>query len=100
MVRADIITLISDSPAAHGVFGSHDETLRDVFAEVRSVGMKEAYTAMSQGLNPAYTFVLQLAEDYSGEREIIYRQERYRVIRTYQSGDGVEITVERARSDV
>lgn len=100
MVRADIITLISDDPKAHGVFSEHGEIVRDVFAEVKSVGMKETYTALSQGLSPAFTFVLQLAEDYADEREILFHGERYRVIRTYRNGDGIEITVERARSDV
>lgn len=100
MIRADVITLIKENPSSHGAFDAPAETLREVMCVVSSVGMTEMYTAMSQGLNPQYRFTLALAEDYENERKLIFHGERYRIIRTYLSGDGIELTAERETGDV
>lgn len=100
MIRADVIELIGDRPIAHGVYDAHGESRRTVFAEIKSVGMKEAYEAMSHGLHPSIVFVLQLSDEYENEHEIIYHGERYKVVRTYMVGDGIELTAERVTDDV
>ena len=74
------------------------ESTRDVFADVRSVGMREKYEALQAGLNPELVFVLADYEEYEGEDEIDYDDERYRVIRTYRNGQTLEITVTRDAS--
>jgi len=73
-------------------------TEREVFAEVKSVGMREKYEALQAGLNPELTFVLADYYDYDLEDEIIYENETYRVLRTYRSGQTLEIVVTRDRS--
>jgi len=73
---------------------------RDVFAEIRSIGMKEKYEALQAGLNPEYTFVLADYYEYDDEDEIQYGGKTYRVIRTYRNGQTIEIVVTRDSSEV
>ena len=95
----DVITLVSESPAAHGVLDEITETQKQVFCTVRSVGMSEAYQAMSNGLHPQFVFVLSDYADYDGEKVAIYNGKRYRVIRTYRQNQGIELTCEEATID-
>ena len=95
----DVITLVSESPAAHGVLDEITETQKQVFCTVRSVGMSEAYQAMSNGLHPQFVFILSDYADYDGEKVAIYNGKRYRVIRTYRQNQGMELTVEEATID-
>lgn len=95
----DVITLVSESPAAHGVLDEITETQKQVFCTVRSVGMSEAYQAMSNGLHPQFVFVLSDYGDYDGEKVAIYNGKRYRVIRTYRQNQGMELTCEEATID-
>ena len=99
MMRADVIDLVTESAAAHGVHDAVTETARTVYCTVRSVTRTEFYNALNAGVQPEYVFVLALAEDYQGERIVRYRRQKFRVIRTYMTADdGIEITCE--RSDV
>jgi len=101
MVRADVLTLITDSPKAHGRFDAPTEERRQVYCTVRSVGMREAYEAMSHGLRPEWVFQLTHSFEYQGEKRCIFRNEEYHVIRTYVTdADGIEITVERGNQSV
>lgn len=100
MIRAEEIQLISKAPSTGGIFDERETTLRTVMAEARSIGMREMYTAMSQGLNPSITFTLTLAQDYNDERELLWNGKRYKIIRTYVNGDGIELTCERVTDDV
>lgn len=99
MIFRDVITLISENPAAHGVFDTTSETSRQVFCSVRSVGMTEAYTALSNGLNPQFVFVLSDYADYQGEKICSYNGTRYRIVRTYRNNQQIELTVEEATHD-
>ena len=56
MLHADVLTLISDTPDAHGVFAARTENRRDVYCTVRSVSRNEAYAAMGHGLRPDWIF--------------------------------------------
>lgn len=99
MMRADVIDLITESDAAHGVHATVTETARTVYCTVRSASRSEFYSAMNAGVRPEWVFVLALAEDYQGERVVRYKGQKLRVIRTYiTDSDGIEITCE--RSDV
>lgn len=100
MVRADVITLIGENPSSHGLLDDYTPVPRQVFAEKRSVGMREAYEALSLGLHPEIVFHLELSEDYQQERQLIWNDERYRIIRSYISGDGIELICERWTGDV
>lgn len=99
MIFRDVLTLISESPAAHGVFEKPAETPRQVFCSVRSVGMSEAYQAMSNGLRPDFVFLLSDYGDYNGEKICEYNGVRYRVVRSYRRNQGIELTVEEATID-
>lgn len=94
----DIITLITE-----GQEGIKDENgnvsylkgYRTVMCKVRSVSSREYYSAGTQDLKPELVFVISHYADYEGEKEIDYDGVRYVVMRTYRSGDAIEITVTR-----
>ena len=58
---------------------------RQVFADVRSVGMKEYYEAVTTGLKPEIKFILQDYGDYQGEKEVAYNGIRYEITRVYRT---------------
>ena len=99
MMFRDVITLVAENPAAHGVLDDVTETQKQVFCSVRSVGMNEAYQAMSNGLHPQFVFVLTDYADYSDEKIVLYNNKRYRVVRTYRQNQGIELTVEEVTID-
>lgn len=94
MKRYDIINLISEKVREHGVFDPPSETSRQVFCEVRSVGRNEFYQANAVGITVSVVFVLTVDADYQNEKSIVYHGDRYRVVRTYVSDDGIELTCE------
>ena len=101
MVRADVITLIADNPEAHGRFDTYTPVERQVYCTIRSVGMREAYEALSHGLRPEYVFVLTHSFEYQGEKRCRYQEKLYNVLRTYVTeSDGIEIVVERGNEGV
>lgn len=99
MIRAEVITLVEENPAAHGVFDRATETGRDVFAEIRSVGYNEFYAAKSAGIEPSIVFVLQDYMEYDGEKIVLFDSKRFRVVRTYTNGQTIELTCEVATND-
>lgn len=99
MVRADVIELVAETPAAHGIFDAPTETKQTTWCEIRSVGMREYYEARAAGLEPEVVFRLADASDYGGEKVIIWNDTRYRVIRTWLQGDAIDLTCELATND-
>ena len=100
MANADVIYLIAEDPEAHGVYEEVNETERMVYVTILSVGMTETYTAMSAGLSPDWRFVIREAADYQGEKKCRFRGVMYDIVRTYQEGRSVELTVQRSNADV
>ena len=98
MIFRDVINLIGETQP-HGVLDDPVETSRQVYCSVRSVGMTEAYTAMSNGLHPEFVFLLSDYGDYQGEKICEYQGTRYRIVRTYRQNQGIELTVEEATID-
>lgn len=92
----DVIYLIkqqkTDSPEGDMVL---TETSRMVFAETASIGMKEFYQASAAGLQPEIKFILPDVYEYDGEKVLEFNDERYRVLRTYQTGTELELTCTR-----
>lgn len=70
---------------------------RMVFCRLRSVGIKEAYTAMQIGRNPEIMADIPDSADYHGENFAVVDGEVFKVLRTYQHGLKVEMTLERTR---
>ena len=96
MLKADVITLVKETQQTRGVHEAAIRTEREVMCTVQSVTRNEFYAAYNVGVDPEYVFVLALAEDYEGERLIIFRGVEYTVVRTYVTdADGIEITVQR-----
>lgn len=95
MVRADVVYLVSETPAARGVFEPVERTKRMVYCEVRSVGMSEVYEAKGHDLEPEYVFDLSDYAEYNGEKIVEYNGVLYDVFRTYVNGQKIEITVTR-----
>lgn len=98
MARYDVLTLIAESPKAHGVHENPVYTERTVYCAVRSVGMQETYEAMSKGLSPELKFDLTVPEEYEGEKLCRYRDVMYDVIRVYTTGQKVELTAQRSNA--
>lgn len=71
------------------------ETTRVVFVGVRSVGQSEFYQAAAQGLKPELKFVMADYLDYEGEEDILYDGTDYRVLRTFRSGQELELVCTR-----
>ena len=72
------------------------DSRRDVFCGLRSVGHAEFYEAHATDYRPELKFVLADYLDYNGETLIKYGAEFYRVIRTYRTGQELEITAGKA----
>jgi len=91
----DVITLLTITEAPDTI-GDIVETItkKDVFAEVRSIGMKESYEALAVGLKPEMAFVIADYYDYNDQEFIEYNLARYKVLRTYRKGSNeLEIVV-------
>jgi SPP1 family predicted phage head-tail adaptor len=93
----DVITLLTITETVNEIGDTiPSEARKDVFAEVRSIGMKETYEAMSVGLKPEMTFVIADYYDYEDQEDIEYNGKRYKVLRTYRKGTNeLEIIVTR-----
>ena len=68
------------------------EIPREVFGEQMSIGQKEFYQAQAVGLQPEIKFKLSDYLDYENERIVEHDGQRYRVLRTYRTGQALEIT--------
>lgn len=69
------------------------DSRRDVLCGLRSVGHTEFYEAHSVDYHPELKFVLADYLDYEGETLVKYNEKLYRVIRTYRTGQELELTV-------
>lgn len=65
---------------------------KEIFAEVLSIGMQEFYQAQTDGYKPEIKFLISDYFDYDNQKEVIYGDYRYKVLRTYRKGNGLEIT--------
>ena len=75
------------------------ETRRDIFCSLRSVGQQEFYQANATDFHPEIKFVLADYLDYQDETLVLYNGTLYRVLRTYRDGQNLELTVERAPAE-
>ena len=91
----DVLTLVKRVLAPDG-YTIEAETRRDVFCRLASVSRSEFYQAQATKLRPELVFVLADYLDYDGEYLVIYDAVWYRVIRTYRTGQELEIVVQKA----
>lgn len=99
MICDDVITLVAETPEAHGIFEPIFETGTQVFCRVDSVARSEYWRARANGLEPRYVFTLSEAADYHGEKVALWNGQRFRILRTYVHGHAIELTVAEATVD-
>lgn len=77
------------------------ETERTIFCREASVGQKEFYQAHAVGLKPELKLVIADYLDYRGEQLLYYvprgqtAPELFRILRTYRTGQELELVVYR-----
>ena len=89
----DVLTLIKRTP------GTDEITKREVFCSLRSVGMREFYQAHALDIHPEAVFVLSDYLDYDDETLADHNGNRYRILRTYRTGQELDIVVVRASAE-
>lgn len=93
----DVITLLTITETINEV-GDRVESItkKEIFAKVKSVGMKEKYEALNVGLKPELVFEIADYYDYDDQEHIEYDSKRYKVLRTYRKvSNELEIVVTR-----
>ena len=95
------IDLISFSPDAHEVGTAVTETRRRVKAQELSLTQAELYQAGGEGLSPEAKLLIPYDRDYKGERELEYRGERWKVLRSdpYKEWNGVILLIQRKKGN-
>jgi hypothetical protein len=75
------------------------DTTRTVFCRMASIGQREYYEAQAVDVYPECKFILADYLDYNNERLCEYDGQRYRVLRTYRTGQELELVVTRASAE-
>lgn len=93
----EVITLLTITTSTNDIGDIAEAiTTKDIFAQVKSIGMKETYEALAVGLKPELTFVIADYLDYGNQEFIQYESNRYKVLRTYRKKTNeLEIVVTR-----
>ena len=89
--------LIGFDPDAHEVGSATQETQRRVKCQELSLTQADIYQSGGEGLNPEAKLLIPYDREYKGERELIYRGERWKVIRSdpYKEWNGVILAIRR-----
>lgn len=69
-----------------------------ILANRLSIRSNEYWQAKQSGVNLSYTFEVHSIE-YQGEEKLIYEDEEYRIERTFEKGDYVELICVRRADD-
>lgn len=95
MLYSDVANLIAQTYTVNSIGDSvASETSRQVYVEVKSVGLKRKIEAMATGLNIEFKLILADVQEYNGEKIVEYRGTRYNVLSVYVADDqSVELTV-------
>lgn len=75
------------------------ETSRTVLCRLASIGMREFYEASARDFYPEMKFILADYLDYNNEQLVEHNGLRYRVLRTFRTGQELEIVVTRASAE-
>ena len=88
----DVIQLVSRKTSVDK-YGDQviEKTSRTVFCRIKSISGKEFYQAYAVGLKPEISFILSDCLDYGNESLVIYGEREYNVMRTYRSGQEIEL---------
>lgn len=72
---------------------------RDVFCKLHSIGQQEFYQSSVTDMHPEVKFVLADYLDYDNEYLAEHNGQRYRILRTYRTGQELELVAERASAE-
>ena len=89
--------LISFKPDAHEVGTDPVDKRRRVKCQEMTLTQAEVYQSGGEGLSPEAKLLIPYDRDYKGERELEYRGERWRVLRSdpYKEYNGVILLIRR-----
>lgn len=98
----EVIQLVAEQTGTVDKYGNDAPiyTAREVLADIRSIGMREFYSAAQTDYKPECTAVLADYRDYDGEEIIIWNSEIYHLVRAYRNGRQLELTLERRIGDL
>ena len=93
--------LIAFSPDAHEVGTTVTETARTVKAQEMTLTQADIYQAGGEGLSPEAKLLIPYDRDYKGERELEYKGERWKVLRSdpYKEWNGVILSIRRKQGN-
>ena len=97
MLYSDVANLIAQTYTVNSIGDTvPTETSRQVFVEVKSLGLKRKIEAMATGLNVEFKLILADVQEYADEKIVEYKGVRYNVLNVYVADDqSVELTVGR-----
>lgn len=75
------------------------ETSRTVFCRVASIGQKEFYEANACDFHPEVKFILADFLEYDSEKLVEYNGQMYHILRTFRTGQELELVAERASAE-
>lgn len=95
MLYADVANLISQTNTVNSIGDSvPTETERQVYVEVKSIGLKRKIDAAATGLNIEFKLILSDIAEYNDEKLVEYKGVRYNVKNVFIADDqSVELTV-------
>ncbi len=93
--------LITFKPEAHEVGTDPVKARRKVKCQELTLTQAEVYQSGGEGLSPEAKILIPYDKDYKGERELDYRGERWRVLRTdpYKAYNGVILLIRRKKGN-
>ena len=97
MLYSDVANLIAQTYTVNSIGDAvPTETSRQVFVEVKSLGLKRKIEAMATGLNVEFKLILADVQEYADEKIVEYKGVRYNVLNVFIADDqSVELTVGR-----
>ncbi len=97
MLYSDVANLIAQTYTVNSIGDAvPTETSRQVYVEVKSLGLKRKIEAMATGLNVEFKLILADVQEYNDEKIVEYKSVRYNVLNVYVADDqSVELTVGR-----
>lgn len=93
--------LLTFEPDAHEVGTDPVKTRRRVKCQELTLTQADIYQSGGEGLSPEAKLLIPYDRDYQGERELDYRGERWKVIRSdpYKEWNGVILMVRRKQGN-
>ena len=93
--------LITFSPDAHEVGTPATESKRRVKVQEMTLTQADIYQSGGEGLGPEAKLLIPSDREYKGERELDYKGERWRVIRSdpYKEWNGVILSIRRKKGN-